>query len=353
MYLKLGISNVSRPVAGDGNCLFYAVAHALLQKDNSIMMATLVERLGCMLDVSQIKLARLLRQATVDEWLGENSSLYQSFLTEDQLQSEAHKFLQDGHYSGDVGDLVLPALVNVISQPVTIFTSAENLPVISLLPMSSIVIDSHPLFLAYNQDGPGHYDAVSFLDQVLEKENVQADIKCTCGRNSTKGISCAYSTYHYSTKCPCFKSDRSCTHSCRCKGCHNPHGARPDIKKLMPKAGLKRRRDRHEYQAYPLKGRKTSKVMEHLSEDVTTGSISAFEYLLISAILQYAYPHLEDWTDVDMIDPDIIAKYFHAIRNMTKVLAIQVPVYNRNQREIETALKHYQCMYDVFYKLHS
>ena len=70
-------------MAGDGNCLFYAVAHALLQKDNSIMMATLVERLGCMLDVSQIKLARLPRQAKVDEWLGENSSLYQSFLTED------------------------------------------------------------------------------------------------------------------------------------------------------------------------------------------------------------------------------------------------------------------------------
>ena len=43
----------------------------------------MVERLGCMLDVSQIKLARLLRQAKVDKWLGENSSLYQSFLTED------------------------------------------------------------------------------------------------------------------------------------------------------------------------------------------------------------------------------------------------------------------------------
>ena len=130
------------PVAGDGNCLFYAVAHALLQKDNSAMMTTLVERLACKLDISQIELARLLRQATVDEWLGENSSLYQSFLTENQLQREAHKFLQDGHYSGDMGDLVLPALVNVICQPVTIFTSAENLPVITLLPMTSIVIDS-------------------------------------------------------------------------------------------------------------------------------------------------------------------------------------------------------------------
>ena len=157
------------------------------------------------------------------------------------MNSSLSKLFNCGNLEADQFRSILSDATNISECHISTcddITSAENLPVISLLPMSSIVIDSHPLFLAFNQDGPGHYDTVSFLDQVLEKENVQADIKCTCGRNSTKGISCAYSTYHYSTKCPCFKSDRSCTHSCRCKGCHNPHGARPDIKKLMPKAGL-------------------------------------------------------------------------------------------------------------------
>ena len=57
--------------------------------------------------------------------------------------------------------------------------------------------------------------------------------------------------------------------------------------------------------------------MEQLSEDVSTGSMSNFEYLLVSAIIKYSYPDVEYWTDVDMIDPDIIAKYFHAIHNIT------------------------------------
>ena len=46
--------------------------------------------------------------------------------------------------------------------------------------------------------------------------------------------------------------------------------------------------------------------MENVSEDVSTGSMSNFEYLLISAIIQYAYRDVEDWTDIDLIDPDFI-----------------------------------------------
>lgn len=127
---------------------------------------------------------------------------------------------------GDLGDLVLPALVNILSQPLTIFTSAENMPLVTLMPLSSLTIDSHPLFVAYNQDGSGHYDAVSHINQLHDKENVQpdAETKCTCGRNSTKETSCVYSMYHYNTKCPCFKAGRPCNSNCRCKGCQNSYG---------------------------------------------------------------------------------------------------------------------------------
>ena len=131
------------PMSGDGNCLFYAVAYSLL-RNGSNTVTTLAKKLSCAPNVGQVELATLLRQAVVDEWLGENSHLYQSFLTQDQLKNEAHKFLQDGHCSGDLGDLVLPALVNVLSRPVTVFTSAENMPVMTLMPMSSLVTDSHP-----------------------------------------------------------------------------------------------------------------------------------------------------------------------------------------------------------------
>lgn len=338
-------------VSGDGNCLFYAVAHALLQKNN---YASLAETLGFSTQTTQKELAKLLRQATVNEWLGENSSHYQSFLTGDQLHTQAHKFLQDGEYSGDLGDLVLPALVNVLSQPVTIFTSAENMPVVTLTPISSLVIDSHPLFVAYNQDKSGHYDAVSHLDQIQEENVVQPEletIKCTCGRNSTKGVSCVYSLYHYSTKCPCFKAGRPCNCDCRCRGCQNPHGVRADIK--IPKTGQKRKRERYDTQIYPLKGKKTTLVADQVSEEVNIGGMSGFEYLLISAIIQYAYTDLEDWTDVEKVDPGFISKNFDAILNIITMLNMQLPMFKRNRGDIKKALKHYEMIFNVFYKLHT
>lgn len=338
------------PVSGDGNCLFYAVAHSLVQRDSSTM-TVLVEKLKYTPGITQIELATLLRRATVDEWLGENSHLYQSFLTRDQLQSETYEFLQDGHFSGDLGNIVLPALVNILSRPVRIFTSAENMPVVTLMPLFSFVTDSQPIFLAYNQNGPGHYDAVSHLEQPQEKENIEPILKYTCGRNSTKGVSCIYSMYHYITKCPCFKVGRSCSYSCICKGCQNPHGARPQG--LTFKKSLSRKRDRYETQAYPLQGRKTSKVMQQVSEDVSTESMSNFEYLLISAMIQYDSQDVEDWTDVNLIDPDFISYNFDSVRNIATSLDMQLPLYKRSEQEIENAIKHYRFQYDVFYKVHT
>ena len=119
------------PVSGDGNCLFYAVSQALLQKHDH---STLLQRLGCSSEIDVKELARVLRHATVAEWLGENSPHYQSFLTHDQLREQAQRFLRDGEYCSDIGDLVLPALVNTLSIPITVFTSAENMPVLTLLP---------------------------------------------------------------------------------------------------------------------------------------------------------------------------------------------------------------------------
>ena len=91
--------------------------------------------------------------------------------------------------------------------------------------------------------------------------------------------------------------------------------------------------------------------MEQVSEDMSTGSMSNFEYLLISAIIQYSYPDVKDWTDVDLIDPDFIAQNFDAIRNITNIVGMQLPLYKRSVQEIEKALKHYQYQFDVFLQI--
>lgn len=89
--------------------------------------------------------------------------------------------------------------------------------------------------------------------------------------------------------------------------------------------------------------------MEQVSEDMSTGNMSNFEYLLISAIIQYSYPDVQDWTDVELIDPDFIARNFDAVRNITNILGMQLPLYERSVQEIEKALKHYQSQFDVFF----
>ena len=147
--------------------MFYAVSLAVLQKNDNVLL----QRMGCSTQTDVKDLAQVLRKATIAEWLGENSQHYQSFLTHDQLRDQAQQFLIDGEYCGDIGDLVLPALVNTLSLPTTVFTSAENMPVLTLLPISSILYDSHPLFITYNQDGYGHFDAVCRLDAIEDREN--------------------------------------------------------------------------------------------------------------------------------------------------------------------------------------
>ena len=86
---------------------------------------------------------------------------------------------------------------------------------------------------------------------------------------------------------------------------------------------------------------------------MTTGSLSKFEYLLISAIIHHLYPEAEDWTDVDSFNVHTIAKTFEAIRNIAQLLNMDLPIFERSDEEIEKALKHYKSQFDMFYKLHT
>ena len=115
------------PVSGDGNCLFYAVAYSLLYRIRSERTNQLLLKFNFSTDYSHPVqyLAKKMREAVVLEWTGENTMYYQSFLTQQQLQEEAHRFLHDGEFIGDVGNLVLPALVTVLAIPMTVFTSAK------------------------------------------------------------------------------------------------------------------------------------------------------------------------------------------------------------------------------------
>ena len=109
---------------------------------------------------------RLLRTRMVEEWQ-ENTDNYQGYSSED-LGIVGQQYLQ-GHFAGDAGDLMVLTLANVLSMPITIFTSIQNMPVICVMPTTQAITTTEPLLLAFKQDGPGHYDAViSSLKKALE-----------------------------------------------------------------------------------------------------------------------------------------------------------------------------------------
>ena len=63
---------------------------------------------------------RLLRTKMVEEWQ-QNLDNYQGYLHQD-FSIVSQQYLQDGHFAGDAGGLMVLTLANVLGLPITIFT---------------------------------------------------------------------------------------------------------------------------------------------------------------------------------------------------------------------------------------
>ena len=140
-------------VPGDGNCLFTAVALHLqsVSEVPESPLNSIMERLGINRSDSIHRIVELLRQAVVAEWLGEYSHEYTSFLAPAQLEREAERFLLSGEFSGDLGDLVVTALSNVLHSPIILFTSIDNLPLLVVTPTNTIMENPQPIHLTFTQ----------------------------------------------------------------------------------------------------------------------------------------------------------------------------------------------------------
>ena len=231
------------PVPPDGDCLFTSISLSLInlaQQGDSMVKEHLLS-LGIkhtdLQNVTSIQI--LLRQKMVQEW--EENSFYQGFLMDD-ITSIAPIYLQSGTFSGEIGDLMVLTLANVLQMPITIFTSIENLPILCVMPTTSITITT-PIFLTYVQDGPGHYDYAIPVEMELEKNCSALSKKCTCGRKPNfSGEACS------GLKCPCVRSKVKCSSLCVCKACTNKYGQRPPPSKT-------RNRMQYENQKIALSGR--------------------------------------------------------------------------------------------------
>ena len=133
--------------------MFTAVEFAIVQhmQTGDTVLADTLLSLGLPVDQKHdvYQVSMLLRRAMVSEWL-ENTNVYQGFVTTD-IRAAAHEFLSTQQFSGDLGDLMVLALSNVLHTPICIFTSVVNMPVLSITPNVLPVTSVQPLFLKMDQ----------------------------------------------------------------------------------------------------------------------------------------------------------------------------------------------------------
>ena len=110
-------------------------------KDNDEAVICSLRRLGVLsntqneLEVSS--LAKVLCLLVAQEWLGENSEYYQGFVTTD-IETHAHQYLNSGEFGGDLGDLMVVTLSNILHIPITIFSNIPGLGLVCITPTSGV-----------------------------------------------------------------------------------------------------------------------------------------------------------------------------------------------------------------------
>lgn len=146
----------------DGDCCFRAVARNIIRITRTgEIHCQVVEHLTNLglFKQSEDSLVTKLRELTVSEWSGENKQHYENFLTTDNFENEVERFSHRGYFTGELGNLMVLAMANVLKMPTVIFSSLENFPTVPILPRQQLH-DLPALFILFNAAGCGDYDYV-------------------------------------------------------------------------------------------------------------------------------------------------------------------------------------------------
>ena len=179
-----------------------------------------------------------LHKLLVSEWL-ENASQYEDFVTGQEISFEelASSYTGRGVFAGELGNIMAVGLANVLRINLVLFTSMEKMKTIP------IVLCNGAIYLAFNNSGCGHYDAVvksakhalnpeelpATETKTTEHEN-QERKGCRCGRGAARQNKdkkfCFQVPGERRSRCLCFRDMKKCSSACSCFNCNNPHGAR-------------------------------------------------------------------------------------------------------------------------------
>ena len=109
-----------------------------------------------------------------DQWVQSNRG---TVVTTDNFENEVERFSHSGYFTGELGNLMVLAMANVLKIPIVIFSSLENFPTIPILPCQQLH-GMPSLFISFNAAGCGHYDYVCRENYLLEpEEKIGEEIK--------------------------------------------------------------------------------------------------------------------------------------------------------------------------------
>ena len=175
-------------------------------------------------------------------------------------------------------------IANIIRLPLLLFTNVENMPILVITPSLSIAETPLPLYLVYNATGPGHYD------YAVPEESLQEQ------------------------RLPCHET-------CRCESCSNTHGQKP-----KPSTRRRKAYDNHRQQ---LRGISGVQFMVSMNEQVSAGSMSSLEVIVIQTIIIFTI----------LNGVDITAEHIFSAYNILSVSkpcsTVDMPLYVRSLRFIK------------------
>ena len=119
--MKYSGHGVRVPIPRDGNCLFYSVLYnARVQCENKLRTRAGTQHKW---DLHPLiaRVTAILKHLVVKEWL--ENAWYKSFLAyEDQFDLQVEAFKEDGHFTPNIGDLVITAISNVLKTSIVCYS---------------------------------------------------------------------------------------------------------------------------------------------------------------------------------------------------------------------------------------
>ena len=310
----------------DGDSCFVSVAIGL----NGLHVGTLAldsilphYKLDCIQTLS-----KQLRLAAVSEWKN-NPELYSVYADED-IESQADAFKEEGFFSSSLSDCCLTALANAVGIQFIVFTAQESCPVVHIPPQE--IKCAEPVYLAVSNCSCGvHYDAVraEFASLPLVTTEDNSTKFCTCGKNvkspeaETPHCVPIASKYATTIRCWCLRNKKMCTSQCRCRNCDNEYGTKPHD--LEPS----RKRQRHSHQ---ISAGKSVLFGAGLGEEMNSGSRSILEFFVLEGVYDFIKKSEE-------LQESMLCLIYNAIADIVSSFDEKLPIGTKSAEDVDKFLK--------------